>query len=148
MLIYLNKNWKEDYGGHFELWERVMSKSVTKIFPIFNRVAPFTASGDSWLGHPDPLNGPEGMSIKSLAFYYHTNGRPKNELNIKDSKRITTSFAARAVKDNSKMKQYNSLVNTLNAILPESAIDFIKSLRKKMPANIRLTGKFSCLRIN
>jgi hypothetical protein len=34
------------------------------------------------------------------------------------------------------MKSYNSLVNTLNSILPRPAIDFIKSLRKnKMPTN-------------
>lgn len=25
MLIYLNKGWKEEYGGHFELWNRSMS---------------------------------------------------------------------------------------------------------------------------
>lgn len=131
LLIYLNKDWEEDYGGHFELWEKDMSKSVTKILPVFNRMALFTTSGDSWHGHPDPLTCPDGMSRKSLALYYYTNGRPKDELNKRDSKRITTTFAARKGIDNSKMKQYNSFVNTLNAILPGPAIDFIKSIRKK-----------------
>lgn len=136
LLIYLNQNWEESFGGHFELWERDMSNSVTKILPIFNRIALFTTSGDSWHGHPDPLNCPTGMSRKPLALYYYTNGRPENELKKRDSKRITTTFAARKGHDNSKMKSYNSLVNTLNSILPRPAIDFIKSLRKnKMPTN-------------
>ena len=39
LLVYLNEDWKEEYGGHFELWERDMSKSVVKIAPLFNRVA-------------------------------------------------------------------------------------------------------------
>lgn len=131
LLVYLNKNWEESFGGHFELWERDMSKSVTKILPIFNRIALFTTSGDSWHGHPDPLNCPEGMSRKSLALYYYTNGRPESELSKRDFKRITTTFAARKGQDNSKMKRYNSVVNTLNTILPRPAINFIKSLRKK-----------------
>ena len=131
LLIYLNKDWEESYGGHFELWERDMSKSVTKILPVFNRMALFTTSGDSWHGHPDLLNCPEDRSRKSLALYYYSNGRPENELSKNASKRITTTFAAREGQDSSKMKRYNGLVNTLNQVLPDKVIEKIKSFRKK-----------------
>lgn len=35
VLIYLNENWEESFGGHFELWEKDMSASAVKIAPLF-----------------------------------------------------------------------------------------------------------------
>ena len=131
LLVYLNEDWKEEYGGHFELWERDMSKSVVKITPHFNRVALFSTTGDSWHGHPDALNCPEDRSRKSLALYYYTNGRPEHEISQKDKDRVTTTFAARKGQDSSKMKYFNWAVNTANAILPAPVIKFIKSFRNK-----------------
>ena len=32
MLIYLNRDWKDEYGGHLELWERDMSRCRARIF--------------------------------------------------------------------------------------------------------------------
>lgn len=130
LLVYLNKNWEEAFGGHFELWEKDMSKSVVKILPVFNRIALFTTTGNSWHGHPDPLTCPEDRSRKSLALYYYSNGRPKNELTSKESTRITTTFAAREGMDSNEMKRYNVLVNGLNKVLPPSFIKVIKSFRK------------------
>ncbi len=71
-LIYLNKNWKEEYGGHLELWDKGMTKAVQKILPLFNRLAIFTTTSDSWHGHPNPLTCPPDMTRKSLAMYYYT----------------------------------------------------------------------------
>ncbi len=129
LLIYLNQDWEEEYGGYFELWEKDMSKSVVKILPIFNRIAIFSTTGDSWHGHPDPLTCPEDRSRKSLALYYYTNGRPENELDKSSQKRITTTFKERKGIDNSQMKTYNFMVNTANKILPKSVIRFLKSKR-------------------
>lgn len=72
VLIYLNKDWKEEYGGHFELWDKDMKEAKVKILPVFNRLAMFSTSEESFHGHPDPLNCPEDMSRKSLALYYYT----------------------------------------------------------------------------
>ncbi len=80
LLLYLNKDWREEYGGHLELWDREMKNCVTKILPIFNRVALFSTTEYSWHGHPNPLACPEGWTRKSLALYYYTNGRPAEEL--------------------------------------------------------------------
>ena len=83
ILIYLNKNWKEEWGGHLELWNRDMKKCAHKILPIFNRIVIFNTSDFSYHGHPTPLSCPNDYSRKSLALYYYTNGRPQNEINEK-----------------------------------------------------------------
>ncbi len=130
-LIYLNKDWEEEYGGHLELWEKDMSQCVSKILPKFNRAAMFSTTGDSWHGHPDPLNCPEGKSRKSLALYYYTNGRPISELNKSQKNRITTTFSNRKGLDNSKMKYYNKLVNIANTTIPDFIIEKLKLKRNK-----------------
>ena len=79
VLLYLNKDWKEEYGGSLELWSRDMTKCEAKVLPIFNRMALFSTTSTSYHGLPDPLLCPEGMMRKSLALYYYTNGRPSEE---------------------------------------------------------------------
>lgn len=131
LLIYLNKDWDESYGGHFELWEKDMSKCAVKILPIFNRMAMFSTTGDSWHGHPDPLTCPEGRSRKSLALYYYTKERPEDEVQGKDRGRVTTTFAERKGMDSGKMKRYNKMVNLANKVIPNGLITFIKKFRNK-----------------
>jgi Rps23 Pro-64 3,4-dihydroxylase Tpa1-like proline 4-hydroxylase len=79
MLIYLNKNWRDEYGGHLELWDRDMSACRKKILPLFNRTVIFSTTDTSFHGHPHPLTAPVGMSRKSVSLYYYTAGRPEDE---------------------------------------------------------------------
>jgi len=79
MLIYLNRDWRDEYGGHLELWDRDMSACREKILPLFNRTVIFSTTDTSFHGHPHPLTAPEGMSRKSVSLYYYTAGRPENE---------------------------------------------------------------------
>ena len=129
-LIYLNKDWKEEYGGHFELWKTDMSESRAKILPIFNRVAMFSTTDYSFHGHPDKLNCPEDRSRKSLALYYYTNGRPKEEVNdgLEDH---TTLFKERKGVDSASMKAYNGLVNLAVDIMPPVLYRTLRNMRKK-----------------
>ncbi|MBI1781725.1 MAG: 2OG-Fe(II) oxygenase [Sphingobacteriales bacterium] len=80
-LIYLNKDWEESYGGHFQLWDKEMKECRKKILPLFNRLAIFSTTDFSYHGHPDPLSCPPDRSRRSLALYYYTNGRPEEEIN-------------------------------------------------------------------
>jgi Rps23 Pro-64 3,4-dihydroxylase Tpa1-like proline 4-hydroxylase len=80
LLVYLNKDWKESYGGHLQLWDREMRLCQAKVLPIFNRVMVFGTTDYTYHGHPDPLQCPEGMTRKSLALYYFSNGRPAEEI--------------------------------------------------------------------
>ena len=80
VLVYLNKNWKDSYGGHLELWNKNMSSCEKKILPSFNTMAIFSTTDFSNHGHPDPLNCPIEISRKSIALYYFSSGRPKEEI--------------------------------------------------------------------
>ena len=80
VLVYLNKDWEESYGGHFELWDKEMKEGVKKILPVFNRMAMFSTTSNSYHGHPNPLTCPPDRSRKSIALYYYTNGRPQEEI--------------------------------------------------------------------
>jgi hypothetical protein len=79
LLLYLNKDWREEYRGHLELWDREMSRCVRKILPVFNRCAIFNTNDVSYHGHPDPLECPPEMTRKSVAIYYYTDGRPTRD---------------------------------------------------------------------
>jgi hypothetical protein len=79
VLVYLNRDWKDEYGGAFELWSRDMSTREAAILPLFNRCVVFSTTSTSFHGHPDPLNCPEGETRKSMALYYYTKDRPADE---------------------------------------------------------------------
>ncbi|HYM00748.1 MAG TPA: 2OG-Fe(II) oxygenase [Blastocatellia bacterium] len=72
LLLYLNKNWKDEYGGHLEMWDKQMQRCVKRVLPAFNRCVVFNTSATSYHGHPEPLACPQGVTRKSLAFYYYT----------------------------------------------------------------------------
>lgn len=79
VIVYLNKEWKEEYGGHLELWDNKMKHCIKKVAPIFNRCVIFTTSENSHHGHPEPLTCPEGITRKSLAWYYYTTESSKTK---------------------------------------------------------------------
>ena len=84
LLIYLNKDWKQEWGGHLELWDRDMKSCKVKIPPVFNKMVIFNTTDFSFHGHPEPLNCPNNVTRKSIALYYYTNGRPSNEINFEN----------------------------------------------------------------
>ena len=105
VLIYLNKNWQESYGGHLEFWNKNMSKCEKKISPSFNTMAIFSTTDFSNHGHPDPLNCPKEMSRKSIALYYFSSGRPKEEI-LETHTKNRTYFKSRInIKDDADEKK-------------------------------------------
>lgn len=72
VIIYLNENWQEEWGGQLELWDRKMTAKVRAVSPVFNRCVVFNTDADSFHGHPDPLQAPEGVPRRSIALYYYT----------------------------------------------------------------------------
>jgi len=74
VLLHLNEDWKEEYGGHLELWNQDVTNCEVKLLPKLNRIVIFNNSDYSWHGHPDEMTCPDGRSRKSLAIYYYTNG--------------------------------------------------------------------------
>jgi Rps23 Pro-64 3,4-dihydroxylase Tpa1-like proline 4-hydroxylase len=76
LLIYLNKDWKTEWGGNLELWDKDYTNLEVSVEPLFNRAVIFTISDDSLHGHPVPLNTPENVTRNSIALYYFTEVNP------------------------------------------------------------------------
>ncbi len=82
VLVYMNKNWKDEYEGNLELWHLSDNHKtlLQKIAPQFNRCVIFETNEISFHGHPKPLKTPDGVNRKSIATYYYTESRPENEI--------------------------------------------------------------------
>jgi len=89
VLIYLNKDWKKEYKGCLELWDKEMKECKQKILPSFNKMVIFSTTDFSNHGHPDPIDCPSDVSRKSIALYYFSEGRPKEEVFDEDQKNRT-----------------------------------------------------------
>lgn len=72
VLIYLNPDWKEDYGGGFEIWTNDMGRKVAGFAPVMNRMCCFSTGRDTMHGNPEPVNHPDNDPRLSIALYYYT----------------------------------------------------------------------------
>ena len=75
ILVYFNKDWKEEYGGYLDLWDRDVQHCLGRFAPQFNRAAGFATSGISWHG-VTPVTCPPDRMRKSFAAYYYTKEAP------------------------------------------------------------------------
>lgn len=122
LLLYLNKNWSDEYGGHLELWNKDMTACEQRILPAFNRCVIFATTDDAHHGHPDRLACPEGWSRKSLAVYYYSNGRPEHERHDAHS----TLFKERPG------EQFTARSKTfVKKLLPPILLDAVRALRRR-----------------
>ncbi len=72
VLIYLNDDWREEWGGSFEIWENDMSAKVKSFVPTFNRMCCFSTGSNTFHGNPEKVNHPDGEPRQSIALYYYT----------------------------------------------------------------------------
>lgn len=72
LLLYLNPQWRSEWGGDLELWGPDMARCEATVTPIGNRILIFTTARDSFHGHPEPLRTPPNVARQSLALYYFT----------------------------------------------------------------------------
>src|SRR5690606_23412792 len=92
LLLYLNEDWRPEWGGDFELWDEGVGGCQERVAPLANRCVIFSTSDRSFHGHPSPLACPPGRTRRSLALYYYSNGRPAAEVGPSSS----TVFRPRA----------------------------------------------------
>lgn len=74
MLIYLNPDWKPEYGGQLEIWNQEGSKCERVVEPIFNRTVIFEI-GDKNFHGVRPIEENFGVSRHSFAVYFHTTSK-------------------------------------------------------------------------
>ena len=129
LLLYLNKDWKEEYGGHIQLWDKDMTRCEKKILPIFNRCVIFSTTDFSYHGHPDPLTCPEGWTRKSLALYYYSNGRPAEEIAHADHSTIFKPRNGEEIQEEETSPM--TFKTVLKKLIPPILIDLGNSLKKK-----------------
>jgi 2OG-Fe(II) oxygenase superfamily len=83
-IIYLNKEWKDDWGGNLELhtnpWDFENDK-ISSYPPLFNHCVLFETSEHSWHGFKR-VQMPDGREIsrKSFTIYMYTKDRPAHEI--------------------------------------------------------------------
>lgn len=83
-LLYVNENWKDEWGGHLELWDNSIQKGgkcINKVSPDFNTLVIFGTKKASWHGHPTPLMCPQDRARQSFASYYYSN-TPSDDLDV------------------------------------------------------------------
>ena len=85
LLVYLNKGWREEWGGSIELHSnpRWPDENRVKAFvPIFNRAVVFETNEYSWHGFPviDLPPAHRHESRKCLSIYLYTRERPEAEI--------------------------------------------------------------------
>jgi hypothetical protein len=96
LLVYLNEDWQDSWGGHLELWKTDMSGCEGKVAPALGTAVVFTTDDQSFHGHPDAMTCPEGVTRDSIALYYYSEKRPQDaDRTIRD----TTDYRARGAMD-------------------------------------------------
>ena len=127
VLIYLNKNWKQEYGGDLELWDKEMKFCGKKIEPIYNKMVIFSTNDFSNHGHPELIKCPENISRKSIALYYFSKGRPATEIDINNIKN-KTYFKNRKGFDNEINNKNETVKNYFRKL---KLFKYLKNFEKK-----------------
>jgi Rps23 Pro-64 3,4-dihydroxylase Tpa1-like proline 4-hydroxylase len=95
LLLYLNSDWKDEWNGHIELWDKKMTKKVQSISPSLNNMLLFRTDKDSNHGFPDKLLCPEHITRKSIALYYYVEEKSFFPIQIQKRKYFTTVWKKR-----------------------------------------------------
>jgi Rps23 Pro-64 3,4-dihydroxylase Tpa1-like proline 4-hydroxylase len=80
MLVYLNPDWKEEWGGDLLLWSSKNGRPYERsrsIMPVFNRAVIFGASQSSWHS-VSTVRCPADHVRHSLALYYYSSFPPED----------------------------------------------------------------------
>ncbi len=84
LIVYLNPEWEDAWGGSLELHTdpRAADDRITLLTPIFNRCVVFETTESSWHGFSriDLPAERRSLSRRSIALYFYTRERPADEL--------------------------------------------------------------------
>jgi hypothetical protein len=75
ILIYFNKDWRPEWGGNIELWDKDVKVCHQSLSPVFNRCVVFETNDISFHG-VTAVKCPEDRTRKSFAAYYYTKEAP------------------------------------------------------------------------
>jgi hypothetical protein len=75
IIIYLNKDWEESYGGSLQLKGR-LEEELHEIAPLFNRCAIVKSDDTTYHGYRQ-LRIPQGITRKSILIHFYKEESPK-----------------------------------------------------------------------
>lgn len=125
LILFLNRDWKEEFGGHLELWHRDMSECAKRVLPTVGVAAVFNTNEDSYHGHPKPLTCPEDRYRRSLATYYFT------AFDDPSLERKTTQFKPRSGTADGNWKRKYSLRDLIHDVCPPIALRTLKGFTRR-----------------
>lgn len=74
LILYMNSEWEESWGGDLEFWDFERTECLTKITPRPNRLAIWNYDEQLIHGYPAPLTCPEDVFRQNfIQFYYSSN---------------------------------------------------------------------------
>lgn len=116
-LLFLNKGWKDEYGGKLELWNADVSKCEAAILPTFNRVVIFETSEISYHGF-DVITVPPGIYRNSFFAYFYTRLPEGHRIKYHDTifKPRPTDSHVKKVKTHAKETVKNLLKGALHSL--------------------------------
>ena len=87
LILYINPNWKPEYGGSFGIWEHDKTTGrpgnlVNQVDCIFNRAVIFDTTQNSWHGICNEIKS-ETQTRNSLATYYLADPKPNADPRMK-----------------------------------------------------------------
>jgi Rps23 Pro-64 3,4-dihydroxylase Tpa1-like proline 4-hydroxylase len=88
--LYINQDWKSEYGGHLELWDDMMNHHKS-IFCGFNQYVIWSNVEPSYHGYPQPLDCPENRYRKNLILLYYRKEWPE-QLRTTPEKKSTATW--------------------------------------------------------
>lgn len=72
VIIYLNTDWEENWGGKLEFLDEKCEKTLFQYNCNKNNTVIWTNSENVWHGYPSPLKCPEDKVRKCFTGFYHT----------------------------------------------------------------------------
>ena len=126
LLIYLNRDWPDGYGGSLELWPPDMSALGRRIFPRFNTMIVWETHGATLHGLPDPCACPAERMRLSVAAYYYTTTR---RIPAPGERRVRY-WAARPGEDQSIERV--SWQDQLRALVPDRLYNALRAARDRI----------------
>ncbi len=75
ILIYFNNDWRPEWGGNIELWNKEVTVCHHSFAPVFNRCVVFATNEISYHG-VTAVKCPDDRTRKSFAAYYYTKAAP------------------------------------------------------------------------
>lgn len=78
-IVYLNPEWKDNYGGNLKFYDFQKENVVQDIIPKFNRAVFWRYHKKGFHGCPGPINSPENIDRTSFRLFFYVSNATYNE---------------------------------------------------------------------